>query len=83
MLKESIINKEVSTYTNGKIKQQDYYVNHNKHGISKKYYPDGNVFTIETWYKGKKHGSFEVYDQDGKRVAFYIYIHDKLLRSYL
>jgi len=83
MLKETEINKQVSFFRNGKVSSIDYFINDKKHGVCKKYFPDGNVYIIETWYKGTKNGSFEVFDINGKRVIYEIYVKNKLLRSYL
>lgn len=53
-------------FSNNKKISEEHFVNGQKHGISKKFYPTGELFEKSEWRNGKQEGNYEVFFKNGK-----------------
>ena len=53
------------------------YLNDKKHGICKKFYPNGNLLEMCIYLNDKKNGQYKTYFENGKILQYYIYVDGK------
>lgn len=71
----------IEFFMDGKIKIDGQYINNQKEGIWKEFYPNGVCMRIENYKNGNKNGWFKVFNKNKKLISNVFYFENNLLKG--